>query len=99
MAKKERERRKENSFYNSELARLQKNVVRAQYDVLFYKNGKEAADKMFFYNAWRHRYRGLDLEKPVAKSYEKAKENLKKDVLDIKEHKKKNYEKSKANRS
>lgn len=35
MTKKERERRKENSFYNSELARLQKNVVRAQYDVLF----------------------------------------------------------------
>lgn len=60
MTKKERERRKENSFYNSELARLQKNVVRAQYDVLFYKNGKEAADKMFFYNAWSHRYRGLD---------------------------------------
>lgn len=49
MAKKERERRKENSFYNSELARLQKNVVRAQYDVLFYKNGKEAADKRCFF--------------------------------------------------
>ena len=49
MTKKERERRKENSFYNSELARLQKNVVRAQYEVLFYKNGKEIADKMFFF--------------------------------------------------
>lgn len=81
MTKKERERRKENSFYNSELARLQKNVVRAQYDVLFYKNGKEAADKMFFYNAWSHRYRGLALGEPKAKSYEKAKSNLKKAVL------------------
>ena len=80
MTKKERERRKENSFYNSELARLQKNVVRAQYDVLFYKNGKEAADKMFFYNAWSHRYRGLALGEPKAKSYEKAKSNLKKDA-------------------
>ncbi len=48
MTKEERKRRKENSFYNSELARLQKNVVRAQYEVLFYKNGKEIADKMFF---------------------------------------------------
>ncbi|WP_288303286.1 hypothetical protein [uncultured Treponema sp.] len=48
MTKKERERRKENSFYNSELAQLQKNVVRAQYDVLFYKNGRTAADKIFF---------------------------------------------------
>ena len=78
MTKKELERGKENSFYNSELTRLQKNIVRAQYEVLFYKNGRTAADKMFFYNAWRHRYRGLDLEKPAAKSYEKAKENLKK---------------------
>ena len=34
-----------------------------------------------------------------AKSYEKAKSNLKKAVLEIKEHKKKNYEKSKANKS
>lgn len=99
MTKKERERRKENSFYNSELARLQKNVVRAQYDVLFYKNGKETADKMFFYNAWSHRYRGLALGEPKAKSYEKAKLNLKKAVLEIKEHKKKNYEKSKANKA
>ncbi len=74
MTKKELERRKENSFYNSELAQLQKNVVSAQYDVLFYKKGKEAADKMFFLNGWRYRYRGLDLEKPAAKSYEKAKE-------------------------
>lgn len=89
MTKKELERRKENSFYNSELARLQKNVVRAQYDVLFYKNGKDAADKMFFYNAWRHRYRGLVLGEPEAKTYEKAKENLKKAVMKIKEHKKK----------
>lgn len=89
MTKEERERRKENSFYNSELARLQKNVVRAQYEVLFYKNGKEIADKMFFYNAWRHRYKGLVLGEPKAKSYEKAKANLKKAVMEIKEHKKK----------
>lgn len=95
MTKKERERRKENSFYNSELARLQKNVVRAQYDVLFYKNGKEAADKMFFYNAWRHRYRELALGEPKAKSYEKAKLNLKKAVLEIKEHKKEHNKKLK----
>ena len=89
MTKEERKRRKENSFYNSELARLQKNVVRAQYEVLFYKNGKEIADKMFFYNAWRHRYKGLALGEPKAKSYEKAKANLKKAVMEIKEHKKK----------
>lgn len=89
MTKKERERRKENSFYNSELTRLQKNVVRAQYEVLFYKNGKDAADKMFFLNEWRHRYRGLALGEPEAKSYEKAKANLKKAVMKIKEHKKK----------
>lgn len=89
MTKREMKLRKENSFYNSELARLQKNVVRAQYEVLFYKNGKDAADKMFFYNRWRQRYRGLDLEKPVAKSYEKAKANLKKAVMKLKEHKKK----------
>lgn len=95
MTKKERERRKENSFYNSELARLQKNVVRAQYEVLFYKNGKEAADKMFFYNAWSHRYRGLALGELKAKSYEKAKSNLKKAVLEIKERKKEHNKKLK----
>lgn len=78
MTKKERERRKENSFYNSELARLQKNVVRAQYDVLFYKNGRTAADKMFFYNAWRHRYRGLALGEPEAKSEEEHLMTMKK---------------------
>lgn len=89
MTKEERKRRKENSFYNSKLARLQKNVVRAQYEVLFYKNGKEIADKMFFYNAWRHRYKGLVLGEPKAKSYEKAKANLKKAVMEIKEHNKK----------
>lgn len=90
MTKKER-RRKENSFYNSELARLQKNVVRAQYEVLFYKNGKdkETADKMFFYGRWRLRYRGLNLGVLKAKSYEKAKANLKKAVMEIKKHKKK----------
>lgn len=89
MTKKERERRKENSFYNSELARLQKNVVRAQYEVLFYKNGKEIADKMFFLGRWRLRYRGLNLGLLKAKSYEKAKANLKKAVMEIKKHKKK----------
>lgn len=44
---------------------------------------------MFFYNAWRHRYKGLVLGEPKAKSYEKAKANLKKAVMEIKEHKKK----------
>lgn len=38
---------------------------------------------MFFYNAWSHRYRGLALGEPKAKSYEKAKENLKKAVMEI----------------
>lgn len=34
-------------------------------------------------------YRGLALGEPKAKSYEKAKANLKKAVMEIKEHKKK----------
>lgn len=44
---------------------------------------------MFFLGRWRRRYRGLNLGVLKSKSYEKAKANLKKAVMEIKEHKKK----------
>ncbi len=53
------------------------------------KMAKRLRTRCFFYNAWRHRYKGLALGEPKAKSYEKAKANLKKAVMEIKEHKKK----------